>query len=192
MNYLKLISLISLTLFVSACSTRQAGERFTGATEQRLVTYSIRDMAKEMAKEPISVIRDKAIVFESHFVIHNQVQLYAEERIKTELIEKYNVRFVDADDPNASYKLKFFFTSLGTDRDQAGFSLPIINLAEPERSTSISLLAVDMYHGIAECNYFLEDLTENRLLKTGKINARVKTDKFTTPIFGFPISDIDD
>ncbi len=191
--------IFSILLTLSACSTRQAGERFTGSTEQRLVTYSIQQMAKNVAGESLSELQDQTVVFESHFVIHNQVQHYAEERVKTELTDKFNVKFISSSEftetepsKQPQYRLKLFFTSLGTDRDQAGFSVPIINLAEPERSTSISVLAIDMYHGIAECNYYLQDIKSNKVIRSGTVNARVKTDKFTTPIFGFPISDIDD
>ncbi|MCU4674657.1 hypothetical protein N7931_03330 [Catenovulum sp. 2E275] len=223
-NKFLFLSVAAGCLLLNACSTRQAGERFTGSTEQRLVTYSIQKMAQDVANQPLSELQDQTVIFESHFVIHNQVQHYAEEQIKTVLQDKFNVAFLsqyqsdnqqtqissnlnqsDEAETNPQsqtqlsppmsqpkYKLKLFFTSLGTDRDQAGFSFPIINLAEPERSTSISILAIDMYHGIAECTYYLEDLATNRIVKTGKVNARVKTDKFTTPIFGFPISDIED
>ncbi|MER2492927.1 hypothetical protein [Catenovulum sediminis] len=197
-RFKSLICLLLVTLTLSACSTRQAGEKFSGSTEQRLVTYSINEIAKGFAKEPLQLLIEQPIFIESHFVVKNEVVNYAEARIKSQLAESFKVKFVDGNQANtlidyqpANYKLDLFFTSLGTDRDQAGFSFPIINLSEPERSTSISVLAVDMYHGISECHYVLVDLKTQEIMLRGKVSSRVRTDKFTTPIFSFPLSDLD-
>ena len=191
---IKIIFVLSLLISVTACSTREAGKQFAGSTEQRLVTYSINQIAEDFAKEPLEEITNQTIRLQSHFVIQNQVVDYANARIQNQLTETFGTKFVANDqlfETPTKYTLKLFYTSLGTDRDSAGFSLPIIDLAEPERSTSISILAVDMYHGISECNYVLIDTETNQVLKKGAVKARVRTDKFTTPIFSFPLSDID-
>ena len=191
---IKIIFVLSLLISVTACSTREAGKQFAGSTEQRLVTYSINQIAEDFAKEPLEEITNQTIRLESHFVVKNQVVEYATARIQNQLTETFGTKFVVNEplfETTTKYILKLFYTSLGTDRDTAGFSLPIIDLAEPERSTSISILAVDMYHGVSECNYVLIDTETNQVLKKGTVKARIRTDNFTTPIFSFPLSDID-
>ncbi|EWH09644.1 hypothetical protein DS2_11768 [Catenovulum agarivorans DS-2] len=194
MNKSKIILLLTVLLYITGCSTREAGKQFSGSTEQRLITYSINKIAADFANQPLQAIQGQTIQIESHFVVKNNVVDYATAKIKSQLTETFGTRFVEASElplAPAQYTLKLFFTSLGTDRDSAGFSFPIINLSEPERSTSISVLAVDMYHGISECNYVLVDTRSNQIVSKGQVSARVKTDNFTTPLFSVPISDID-
>ena len=186
-----------LCLLVSACSTRQAGERYSGSTEQRLVTYSIQDMAEQIKSEPLDELANQKVTVESYFLLKNHVTEYAEAKIATALTEEFGAEFVSTDKIDSSvnpakYKLKLFFTSLGTDRDSAGLSIPLVDYSDPERSTSINILAVDMYHGISECEYYLMEIASGKIVQEGRLKARVRTDNFTTPFFSFPISDIDD
>ncbi|WP_017445363.1 hypothetical protein [Gayadomonas joobiniege] len=196
-------TLLTLTLsliLLSACSTREKREQFSGSTEQRLVTYSIQEVAKAFTQEPLDILTNKSFSVESYFLLDNYVVDFAEAKIVSSISEAFNAKYQKplinytgepTEQPKAEYTLKLFFNSLGTDRDQAGFSFPLINLSEPEKSTSISLLAVDMYHGISECEYILVDSQNNEIVYKGHIKARVRTDNFTTPIFSFPLSDLD-
>lgn len=51
-------------------------------------------------------------------------------------------------------------------------------------------LAVDMYHGISELMYYIKDNELNKIVTKRKLLARIKTDKFSTPILDFPLSNI--
>lgn len=188
MKYALLASLVIFTL--SGCSTRQEGAYFKGSTEQRLVTHSIHHMLGSLKHEKLDLIRQQTVFLQSHFVIDNQTLKYANERLKLELIERYDVKFVDRED-QAKYKLDMFFTSLGTDRDSAGLSIPVVNLSDPEQSTVINLLAIDMYHGIAEGKYYLTEMSTQEVVQKGTLKSRVRTDKFATPFFSVPVSNID-
>lgn len=184
------ILIMSLLIGLTGCSARQEGTRFTGSTEQRLVTYSINEIADQFQQENLDFLENKSVLFKSHFVINNQVLKFAQQRLEMELQEKYNVGFV-TDPHQADFKIDMFFTSLGTDRDSAGFSIPIVNLSDPEQSTIVNLLAIDMYHGVSEGNYYITDLSSDAIIKKGKLSSRVRTDSFATPFFSFPVSGID-
>lgn len=185
------ILVILAVVALSGCSTRQEGSNFKGSTEQRLVTHSIHHMLENLKHENLELIKHQPVFIQSYFVIDNQVLNYANNRLKMELVKRFDVKIVAQED-QAKYKLDMFFTSLGTDRDSLGLSVPIVNLSNPEQSTVINILAVDMYHGIAEGNYYLTDLRDGKMVKKGTIKARVRTDKFATPIFSVPVSNIDD
>lgn len=185
-----LIFLLSITI-LSGCSTRQEGPNFRGSTEQRLVTYSINEMLTLINNSDLELLENKMVFLKSHFVVDNQVLHYAHQRLKMELAQRLQAQLVNNAN-EADYQLDMFFTSLGTDRDSSGLSIPIVNLSDPEQSTLIPLLAVDMYHGIAEGYFYITNLKSSEIVKKGKIHSRVRSDKFSTPFFSFPISNIDD
>ena len=186
------ISLLLITsILLSACSARQEGPNFRGSTEQRLVTQSIHGMVKTLKADQLTAIHHKRVHLVSHFVIDNQVVKYAHERLKLELLERFHTQVV-ADTESADYKLDMFYTSLGTDRDSTGLSVPIVNLSDPEQSTIVPILAIDMYHGISSGDFYLTDLKTGTVVKKGKIHYRSRSDKFSTPFFSFPVSTIDE
>lgn len=187
----RILPLIITVFLLSACSTRQEGANFKGSTEQRLVTYSIDRMVGQLTPKEIQVIQNKKVFVKSHFVLDNHIVNYADQRLKMQLVDKFSAQLVETRH-QAHYQLDMFYTSLGTDRDSTGFSVPIVNLSDPEQSTIVNLLAVDMYHGIAEGNFYLTDLETGKIVRKGKIKSRVKTDSFSTPLFSIPVSNIDD
>ncbi|WP_197905437.1 hypothetical protein [Thiosulfatimonas sediminis] len=148
-------------------------------------------MMQTITPQDMSVLSDQKVFIKSHFVIDNQIVKYAHQRLQIELAERFQVRLMNSAD-QADYRLDMFYTSLGTDRDSTGISVPIVNLSDPEQSAIVNILAVDMYHGIAEGNFYLTDLRNGKVLQKGKIHSRVRSDKFSTPFFSFPISNIDD
>ena len=187
---IRIATLLFAVFFITACSTRQEGANFKGSTEQRLVTYSIDHMMQNLTPEDMGIIVGQKLLLKSHFVIDNQVVKYAHQRLQAELADRFQVNFVETPE-QADYRLDMFYTSLGTDRDSAGLSVPIVNLSDPEQSAIVNILAIDMYHGIAEGNFYLTELATGKVVKKGKIHSRVKSDKFSTPFFSFPISHID-
>ncbi|MBN2647639.1 MAG: hypothetical protein JXR44_07635 [Thiotrichales bacterium] len=187
-----LLSTVLLSsLLLSACSTRQEGANFRGSTEQRLVTYSINGMAKQLDAQMLAPLAGQRVRLYTHFVIDNEVVRYAHQRLRFELSEKFALNVVGAGEP-ADYRMDLFFTSLGTDRDATGLSVPIVNLSDPEQSAVVNILAVDMYHGVAEGYFYLTNLQSGEVSKQGKLHSRVRSDRFSTPFFSFPVSSIDE
>lgn len=182
------LAAVVLTL-LTACSARQEGKSFQGSTEQRLVTHSIDRLMGLLPEEDLKLLEGQKVHLGTHFVVDSQVVKYASARLALELQERFQVRLVEK--PEADYVLDMFFTSLGTDREARGISIPIVNLSDPEQSTSINILAVDMYHGLAEGYFYLTDVAQGSVVKRGKIKSRVRTDNFATPIFSLPVNHLD-
>lgn len=184
------VAIVIASLLASGCSTRQEGSNFRGSTEQRLVTYSINQLSQSVAKLEIAEITGKKLFIRSHFVIKNEVVEYAQQRLEVELAEKFDVK-IRANGEDADYRLDVFYTSLGTDRDALGLSVPVVNLSDPEQSAVINILAVDMYHGLAEANLFLTNLKTGEVVPKSLVKSRIRSDKFSTPFFSIPLSNID-
>ncbi|MCO7225518.1 hypothetical protein [Pleionea sp. CnH1-48] len=177
-------------LMLTACTTRQVGGTYVGSTEQRLVTYSIDKLVAQLPAEDFAGLAGKKVLLRSHFIVANQTLSYADQMIKLDLARRFQIDFVEQKE-DAESEVDVFFTSLGTDNDTYGLSIPIVNLSDTSQASRIDILAVDMYHGISECLYYIKDADTQEVTRKGKILARVRTDKFATPIFSFPISNID-
>lgn len=167
-----------------ACSTRQVVDGLAGATEQRLITHSIDKLMNNLPAEDFSQLSTKKVYLVSHFI--NKKELanltdYAVSLLKSELEEKYQCLMVE-DVTRADFELIVFFTSLGTDRDVAGFTLPPLLLPGTAGAITIDILALDMYHGVTELYHYIKDRTNQVMVKGEKIKAVVRTDKLALPI----------
>lgn len=180
------ISIITL----SGCSTRQVHDQYSGSTAQRLVTYSIQKLAKNLKKEDFESMRGKNVHLKSHFIVKNQNLKYAHDYFSVELRRRFGINMVK--EYEAQYIFDLFFSSIGTDQDTYGLSIPLINLSDTSEAVQIDILAVDMYHGIAEAKMFITDVEAKTIVSRNKMLARVRTDKVSTPLFSFPISSLDD
>ena len=178
--------LICLLALTSACSTRQAHESFSGSTAQRLVTHSIQKLAEKINYSDIDFMQGQPVHVKSHFVLDNQNLKYAHEYFSMEFRRRFDMKIVDIE--QATYIIDLFFTSLGTDQDNFGLTIPIVNLNDPSQSVNFDILAIDMYHGISEAKMFITNVAEDSIEARKKLLARVRTDKVSTPIFSFPIS----
>ncbi|MDM3872415.1 hypothetical protein QSV34_13770 [Porticoccus sp. W117] len=185
------ITLLALfCISLNACTTRQIGTTYGGSTEQRLITHSIEKLMAQLPVSEFASFRQRTVLLNSHFIQRNDLLDYADQMLRMELVRRFEVVVTD-DAEQADYQLDFFFTSLGTDTDSYGLSIPIINVSNAAESARLDVLAVDMYHGISECLYYVRDLKEGTLKKHGKLLARIRTDEVSTPIINFPISNID-
>lgn len=173
---------------LTGCSTRQEGKAFHGSTEQRLVTHSINHLMASLSEEHLSVIQGSKLHLATHFVVDGQVLKYATERLRLELVERFRVELTGRE--QADYVLDMFFTSLGTDRDSLGLALPIVNFSDPDQSTVLNLLAIDMYHGISEGYFYLTRVSDGHTVKKNLVGSRVRSDNIATPILSIPISDM--
>ena len=184
------LTILFLALFLSACTTRQIAPELSGATAQRLVTHSIEKLIASLPKEDFASIGQKPVYIQSHFIKKNDVLKYADQMLRLDLQQRFNLQMTD-NLKDAVIELHFFFTSLATDNDTYGLTIPIVNFSDTAQSTQIDILAVDMYHGISEMMYYVKDNEANKIVKKRKLIARVRNDKFSTPIIDFPISNID-
>ena len=186
--------ILSLTLACMAalngCATREVHEQYSGSTAQRLVTYSIQKLAKNLTSKDFEHMRGKNVFMKSHFIVENQDLTYAHDYLSLEFRRRFGINMVS--ETEADYIFDLFFSSLGTDQDTYGLTVPLINLSDTSQSVNIDLLAVDMYHGITEARLFITDVETKAIVSRKKMLARVRTDKFSTPIFSFPVSSLDD
>ncbi|MCW8876800.1 MAG: hypothetical protein OQJ89_02715 [Kangiellaceae bacterium] len=182
--------LVVFAFILSACSTRQVAPELSGSTAQRLVTYSIEKLISELPAEDFAQLGQKKVHIQSHFIKENQVLSYADQMLRLDLLRRFNLNITDELN-EADIELHFFFTSLGTDTDTYGLTIPIVDFSDTSQSTNINILAVDMYHGISEFMYYVKDNETNKIIKKRKMIARIRNDKFSTPILDFPISNID-
>ncbi len=187
MKYLKYIALASLLILVSACSTREVVDKRAGSTEQRLITYSIEKLIKELPADDFELLRGKHVKLTSHFIIRDHLLDYADNLFRLNLEHRFGIK-IAGDGDTVDAEIDLFFESIGTDTDVAGFSIPIINLSDTSQSSRINLLALDMYHGITECHYFIRNLEDNTITRSNRFLARVRTDKVATPFISFPFS----
>lgn len=86
-------------------------------------------------------------------------------------------------DPPAEHVLQIFYTSLGTDRDERGFYVPLGFVPGVEETTKIDLLTLEQFHGVAELYYYLDNERIDDPLR-----ARIRTDALGLPIITIPLS----
>ena len=187
---IRLLSVL-LICFLSACSTRESSDNFKGSTSQRLLTYSINNLMSEIPDSDFKAIGNKPVYVQSHFVRQSQVLKYATQRLYIELTGRLHLNLVDSPE-KADYKLDFFFTSLGTDSDTYGLTVPIFWVDTAGELPTLDILAVRMYHGVSEMYYYSQDTATGKVTPYPGILARARTDRFTTPFFSFPVDDLDE
>ena len=178
-----------LCLFMSACSTRESAEQYRGSTSQRLLSYSINELMLQLPDSSFAEFNTAPIFVRVHFISRSQALVYAEQRLKMELTSRFKLNLVDSPS-QADIELDFFFTSLGTDQDVYGLSIPIFWVSTDGEPPSLDILAVRMYHGVSEMYYYIKNnKTGVTTAHDGSI-ARSRSDKFSTPFFSFPIDSL--
>ena len=115
---------LSSLMLLSACSTRQVYDKYSGSTAQRLVTYSIQKLASEMKDDDFEGMRGKNIHLNTHFIVDTQDLRYAHEYFEMEFRKRFDMKMVAEKD--ADYVFDLFFYSLGTDQDTYGLTVPIV------------------------------------------------------------------
>lgn len=185
-----LMLMVLLAFFLSGCSTRQVISELDGSTAQRLVTHSIDQLMKKIPAEDFPSCRDKNVYVEPHFIKETPVLDYATERFKMELGQSFDCRIVESKQV-ADYTVNLFFTSLGTETDIFGISIPFLVIPGVSGASDINILAVEMFHGISEMYYYVSDAEEQVLTRREKSKAAVRTDKFALPFITIPINTMD-
>lgn len=187
-----IVMLIGTLFFCPACATREVRDDFAGATAQRLATYSLDHLMEKLPQADLSRLSGKTVFLESHFVLENRdpsLAAYAKRRLELALLKQSRCRLTERPE-DADRRLVVFFTSIGTDREKAGFTTPEFLLPGFAGTTRIDLLSLDMYHGISELYYYILDENNQVLAQSDKIKSVVRTDKIALPIVSIPVSNL--
>ncbi|MBB1487565.1 hypothetical protein [Oceanospirillum sediminis] len=189
MPFIRILSVILLCATINACSTREATEQFRGSTSQRLLTYSINNLMAQLPEEDFKPFAGQPVYVRSHFIEASQTLNYTTQRLYLELTSRLHLNLVDSPE-KARYELDFFFTSLGTDNDVFGLTIPVFWVGGEQ--PSLDILAVRMYHGVSEMYYYSKDKKTGIVTPYSRILNRTRTDRFATPFFSFPVDDLDE
>lgn len=174
----------------AGCSTRQLSDTVNGSTAQRLVTYSLEKFVQNLASQKeLNVLKGRKVLLTVNFVDDHSLLDYATQLLRYKLESRYEVEFTDNVEL-AQYEMNVFFNSIGTDHDSFGLSLPGLGLSTSADSR-ISILSIDMFHGITEGFAVLKNTESAVSDRTRRILARVRADNVTTPIIEFPITQLD-
>jgi len=175
-------------LLIMGCGARQVQDSLVGSTAQKLVTYSIDDLAAALPEQHFDAWSGQKMLLSSNFLSHPEVQMYADRRISLELTRRFDIEVVD-DAGSADAILNVFYTSLGTDRDTKGFFLPLGFIPGMAADMRINIITLEQFQGVAELYYFVgETGTETR---GNVIRARTRSDALGLPVVTIPINDID-
>jgi hypothetical protein len=185
-----LILLVAL-LVLGGCSTRQIVDRLEGATAQRLVTYSIDRMISELPEAPLNRLQGQRVWMNAHFIRNDPMLDYAVARLQAEINQRHAVTWAE-NAATAEQVIDVFFTSLGTDKDSFGISLPIpTTLTTDQGFGRIDVIAMDMFHGVSEVFFYIRDAQNQQVVKSERYKTQIRTDKLSLPIMTIPINTLD-
>ncbi len=182
--------LLILMLLSSSCTTRGLHDKYSGATEQRLITQSIDKLIKELPEKDFSLLKGQKIYLECYFLEDSEYLKYAKKRIELELMEKYSATLV-AKLESADMALHIFFNAIGTDQDKGGIKTPEFIIPGVAGAGSIDIITLNMFHGISELYYYIIDQKSMVITRGEKIRSRVRTDQLSFPLFSIPINTLD-
>lgn len=174
---------------LGGCSTRQVSDTLAGSTAQRLVTLSLDNFIEDLAKQPeVAALAGKTIHLGVHFLKDHQLLDYATRLIGAQLQIIHGMK-IARPEMVADFEVDVFFNSMGTDSDDFGLSIPTLGLATTPDGT-IDILALDMYHGVTE-GYAIIKTDDGQIQKTERVLARIRRDNVSTPVFNFPLNQVD-
>lgn len=200
---MKKLLMLLLIVFLCSCSAQQISENYQGATEQRLLSHSINDLAEALPEADFELLEGKIVFLECHFLNDiKPVELeshylnnikpveYAKQRLVLELINTYNCHIV-TQQSDAEITLQIFFTALGTDLDKFGLSLPDLVVPGAGVVSSIDIIALEKFHGVAEMYYYFLDENNHIIAKGKPLKTITRNDSLNLPIISIPINTVD-
>ena len=186
-----LLTMLAANVFLLAsCSTRQVVDSLEGSTEQRLVTHSINRVISKLPEDPLLKVDGKKLYMDTHFITEHPLVDYATARMRAEIDMRHNVVWVDSKDKAEMY-LNVFFTSLGTDKDSFGLSIPLPVQGDGTEVATLDIFSLKMFHGISEMYFYLSDLEGNTVDFVGNEKAQIRSDTVSTPFISFPLNTMD-
>ncbi len=186
----KILILCLLMLMTISCSTREILSDYSGSTQQRLITHSIRKLIDTLPENDFSGLREKKVYIESYFVHKSETLNYAKTRFKFELLDKYNCKIVEKKS-ESQIRVYVFFTSLGTDKDTFGISVPDFIVPGVGVIPGVKIIALDKYHGITELYYYITDENDMVISKSNQLKKTIRNDSLAFPFITIPISTVD-
>jgi hypothetical protein len=187
-NITRSIIIFLAATLISACSTRDVQSELNGSTSQRLISHSIDDLVSKMEDEHLTQLKDQKVYINSYFIDNNQFKDYADRRIALELQSRFGATIVDTQ-ADSDQVMTVFYTSLATDFDSFGISIPFGYVPGVDESTRLNILTLEKFHGVSEMYYYVGPTgTENR---SKVIQAKVKTDALGLPFITIPLSNVD-
>jgi len=181
-------SIVILSILLASCSTRDIQSELNGSTSQRLVTHSIDDLISRIDDKNLESIEGKNIYINSYFLDNSNIKNYADQRLAVELQSRFKANVVTTQAESDSV-MTVFYTSLATDLDTFGISIPLGYIPGVDEQTSLAILTLEKFHGVSEMYYYIGKTgTENR---SKVIQAVVKTDALGLPFITIPLSNID-
>lgn len=188
MLQLKRIILATLFITLTACSTRDLQDSLGGSTAQRLVTHSIDDLISNIVDEKLDALEGKKVFINAYFLSDSNLKDYADKRLAIELQNRFGAEVVSKQEASDQV-MTVFYTSLGTDLDNFGISIPFGYFPGASDDAHLNILTLEKFHGIAEMYYYVgETGTEHR---SQVFQAKVKTDALGLPFITLPLSNID-
>ncbi|MFO7764085.1 MAG: hypothetical protein R6V61_10165 [Wenzhouxiangellaceae bacterium] len=177
----------AIMIAMAGCSSRQVQDSLVGSTAQRLVTHSIDKVVGEIPEENFADFAGQRLYIESHFIERTRFRDYADQRLAVELSRRFDVEIVDTLE-DADRVIRVFYTSLGTDQGKLGFFLPLGYIPGLAETTSINLVTLEQFHGVAEMYYYFGEHGYEQ--RSEMLQSRVRTDAIGLPIITIPISQL--
>lgn len=188
MPFSRLFITIIILGIVSGCSTRDIQHELSGSTAQRLLAHSIDDLISQLDDPRLDELKGRKLFINSYFLAEHPLKNYADKRLAVELKNRFGTDIVSTQ-AESDQVMTVFYTSLATDFDNFGISIPFGYIPGVDDSTTLNILTLEKFHGISELYYYLGPTgTENR---SKVIQAVVKTDALGLPFITIPISNID-
>jgi len=181
------LALLAAAVALSGCGSREVQDSLTGSTAQRLVTHSIDKLISALPEQDFAGLEGRRVFIESHFIERSEVRNYADQRLATELSRRFDIDVVDTPD-DAERVLQVFYTSLGTDETKLGFFLPLGYLPGVSETTTINLVTLEQFHGVAEMYYYFGEHGHEQ--RSELLQGRIRTDALGLPIITIPISQL--
>lgn len=188
MHLSRLFFILTLCLFITACSTRDVNKQLAGSTAQRVVTHSIDDLVSQLSDVNLDSLQGQKLYLNSYALSDHAIKDYADNRLAIELQARFGAKIV-ASQAESDQVMTVFYTSLASDFENFGISIPFGYIPGVDDSTSLNILTVEKFHGISEMYYYVGPTgTENR---SKVLQARVRTDALGLPFITIPLSNVD-
>ena len=185
---IRLTFLILSFSLLSACSTRDVQSELNGSTSQRLISHSIDDLIIKLDDPFLEALKGQKVFINSYFIEASAFKNYADKRLAVELKSRFGADIVDTQEASDQV-MTIFYTSLATDFDSFGITIPFGYIPGVDESTKLNIITLEKFHGISEMYYYVGPTgTENR---SKVIHAKVKTDALGLPFITIPLSSVD-
>ena len=140
---------------------------------QRPFAHSIHKFPRLLFDETFEPLIEQKVLLQSHVIRENLSLRYAHDCFTKELQRRLGIINV-FEEPDCIVDL--FFRSLGTEQDSFGSAMPIVDKFDVPLRVTFDLMAIDMYHEIAEGKVYVTKANSGTVKSRNQVLARVRTD----------------